>query len=99
MSEIREDEWLLELEKLSRKNDAGQSVEDLSRAIGRSVNYVRKLLRRAMELGMVTVGTRTGMRIDGKTVPVPVYLIRSTKPSPRAGSTTPISVVSRRAKR
>ena len=91
MAVIREDEWLKELERLSRKNDEGQTAEELANATGRSTALMRRLIGQAMAAGWVTVGRRSKPRIDGKNNLVPVYLIRK----PTTGRTTIGTVMSR----
>lgn len=90
---IREGEWLKELERLSRKNDEGQTAEELANAMGRGVGIVRNLIAQAMAAGWVTVGRRSKLRIDGKNNLVPVYLIRK----PTTGRTRTTSGGSRPA--
>lgn len=95
MAEIREAEWLAELERLSTKNDKGWTTAELSDALGRSQNRVREMLALGIKRGTVTVGYRTMTRIDGRPNTAPVYLIRS----PKEASTTTTSGASPRAKR
>jgi hypothetical protein len=79
-AEIREDEWLAELERLSRKNDKGQTASEIGAAIGRSTKTVRELLQRVKALGRLVIGERTSQRIDGRTATIPVYTIRRLAP-------------------
>lgn len=72
---IRVEEWLHELEKLSKRVDVGQTADELADAMGKSTRVVREWLRRADRLGWLKVGRRTKRAIDGKSCVVPVYLI------------------------
>ena len=73
---IREDEWLAELERLSRKNDAGRTSHEWAEQMGKNHKTVLTLLRRAMDLGWLVRGLRTMARLDGRLTSVPVYTIR-----------------------
>jgi hypothetical protein len=75
---IRGDEWIAEIERLSTKNDRGQTAIEIGNALGRSVESVRRMLQRALDLGWLVRGTRTSTRIDGRTTAKTVYLIRRT---------------------
>lgn len=72
---IRGDEWLAELERLSRKNDRGQTATEIGSAVGKTAGAVRMLLRRVMAMGRLEVGKRTIQRIDGRTTTITVYSI------------------------
>ncbi len=75
MSEIRADEWLKELERLTSRNDDGMTTSEMSDATGMSRRTIGERLRKAHRLGWVKVGWRREVRLDGKTHEVPVYKI------------------------
>lgn len=72
---IREDEWLAELERLSKKNDQGQSRAEIAKATGKGERQVLVLLQRAKELGWLVLGWRTAIKINGYPNTIPVYRI------------------------
>ena len=82
MSKITETEWLTELERLSRRNDAGMTLGEWSIKIGKSEAGARKLLFQAKQRGWLILGRRTIEALDGRRMQSPVY--RVVKPKPRA---------------
>lgn len=75
-NEIREDEWLAELEKLSKRNDSGRTSEEIATAFNVSLGRARRMLQRAMQMGWLTTGFRSILRIDGRPTMATVYTIR-----------------------
>lgn len=92
---IREDEWLAELERLSRKNDAGQTAKEMAKATGQSVACILARLGMAKKMGWLTMGHRTETRLDGRPFPAPVYTIRK----PTNGKTSAAAKSPARSKR
>lgn len=77
---IRVEEWLQELEKLSKRVDSGHTADELAEKMGKSQRVVREWLRKAHKLGWLKVGRRTQRAIDGKNCIVPVYsIVKPTK--------------------
>lgn len=73
---IREDEWLREIERLSRPKDSeGKTVAEWMTALRCSKGKVWAALKAAMALGWLVVGHRSASRIDGVPCTVPVYRI------------------------
>ena len=73
---IRQDQWLAELERLGKKNDAGMTSHEWAASLKINVKLAAQKIRQAMDLGWVTLGRRSSVRIDGIAITVPVYLIR-----------------------
>lgn len=74
-SPIRVDEWLVELEKLSREMSAdGFSRRDLQRVLGVSESPAGLKLRQWFDRGLIEfAGNRHEMAIDGRPRMIPVY--------------------------
>ena len=68
-------EWLAEMVALGNRNDAGQSMAEMARALGLSSDLTRKRLRQANEMGRLVVGRRTVISLDGRRAQVPVYRV------------------------
>ena len=79
---IKSDDWLEELQRLSRRSDSGQTAQELADAAGMGLRATMLWLKKAADLGWLSVGKRSILRIDGRPNVVPVYLIR--KPAPKA---------------
>ena len=74
-SGITTDDWLHELEALSRKSDEGHTASEMAEAFGKTIHRMRLLLARASALGWLHLGKRQTVRIDGKPTVVTVYRI------------------------
>jgi hypothetical protein len=72
---IREDQWLAELEKTTRKSDPGRTSAEIGIALGLTPAVVRVFLQRVRDLGRLVCGERSIVRIDGRANKVPVYTI------------------------
>lgn len=76
---IMEEEWLAELDRLSRLAKAGGkgmlSMVELMEATGRGEDSLRRLLRRANKEGRLVVGAKSAVSLTGRTVMVPAYRI------------------------
>lgn len=72
---IRLDEWLTEIEKLSRARSAdGFSRRDLQQVLGVSESPAGVKLRQWFDLGLIEfAGNRHEMAIDGRPRMIPVY--------------------------
>lgn len=83
MSEIREDQWRAELERLAKslgKQDGeGLTVEEWAARMKLPERRVRDLLREAMKRGQLVRSTRKEERIDGRVFPLTVYAITRAK--------------------
>lgn len=76
---IHVEEWLKELEELSKRSDDGHTVWEISENTGLSEKVVRERLKTASVLGRLRVGRRSSRTIDGRPTLVPVYLVTGTK--------------------
>jgi hypothetical protein len=71
---IRVDEWLAELEKLSRRSVDGFSVKELADSTGHSLLWSRNVIKAGMARGLVEyAGKKSAVRMDGGACLVPVY--------------------------
>jgi hypothetical protein len=75
---IHEDQWLAELEKISRRSDPGRTSTEIGAVLGKTAAQVRVLLQRVRALGRLVRGERMIERIDGKPNRIPVYSILRT---------------------
>ncbi len=65
-----------EFEKLGlHRNDEGLTVVDFAKRWGVSSDVVRARLKQAKDLGWLTAGRKTSIRIDGQTNYTPCYII------------------------
>lgn len=71
------DEWLSELEAISRKkrDDGGMTIRELAEAAGVCRSKMLDMVGQAHRLGRVTVGRRSSFSISGKPCTVPTYII------------------------
>lgn len=73
---IYTDEWLKELLRLSPpKADLGWTLREWAEKIGCSVRVANQRLRQAQEQGVLVLGQRSHVRMDGRPCSVPVYRI------------------------
>lgn len=80
--QIKMEEWLAELTAISAKNPDGFTTSEVADRLERSVSWVRQMLRKAVDEGLVVmVGRRSSRRIDGVPCFTPVY--RSVKKGSR----------------
>lgn len=83
MSEIREDQWRAELERLakslSKKDGEGLTVREWAVRMKMTERRVRELLQEAKSRGQLVRGTREEERLDGRMAPVTVYAISKAK--------------------
>ena len=71
---IRVDEWLAEVNRLTRNNADGFSVRDVAEATGHTHEWARNRIKEAMSAGLVVYsGRRSGIRMDGASSKIPVY--------------------------
>ena len=75
MGAIREDEWLSEIVRLTKKNAEGRTTNELAEDIGRSGQYVQGLLKKAKDLGWLCHDKQTREAIDGRSDSANVYRI------------------------
>lgn len=68
-------EWLSELEALSKRSDAGHTTDEIAENTGMSTRLVRERLKDVAKIGRLRVGRRSCTTIDGKTYLAPVYTI------------------------
>lgn len=72
---ITRDEWLAELERVGIGKDAdGMTTDEMARATGRSLKWVRDSVRELLRAGRwEQAGTKTIARIDGRPTSVTAY--------------------------
>jgi len=76
MPNLRESEWLAELERLAAKNVDGFSSQELARQTGHSAKWARERIRDGIASGLIEyAGNRSVVRIDNKPDAIPVYRI------------------------
>jgi len=81
MPDISLDEWLAELERLSKRAEGGGiTTQELCEATGRGVGWVRRRLHQAQRQGRLEVVRVYRTAIDGVPRHVPAY--RLGKPAP-----------------
>lgn len=73
---IREDEWLAELLAAQKHNDKGLTRWELMEAWKCSERTALIRIKRAAQAGVLVVGWRSGIRIDGVPCKTPVYTFR-----------------------
>ncbi len=73
--EIRMDEWLAELQRVSWRSDEGMTSFEISQKLGVSITRVKEMLRAAYRMGRLVVGKSSRPSIDGRHLHVPVYRI------------------------
>lgn len=73
---ITSEEWIKELEKYQRKNDAGQTSQELAEMWGVSNRIALERLRKLWGLGRIARGFRRVERIDGRPTNVAVYSLK-----------------------
>lgn len=77
---IKENEWLEEIDRLSRRHTDGWTTDEMAAATGLSRETVRARLKQGMLLGIIAhAGFRSGLSIDGKGTRTPVYRRIKTK--------------------
>lgn len=72
------DEWLAELQRLSAKNDEGQTVKEWAASMGVCSTTARDRLKKAFDLGWVKRGSARREGLAG--IPRPVAVYRVVKP-------------------
>lgn len=83
--EIGVEEWLEELRKLG-VTDGGSdalTVREIGRLVGHADEWVRHRLQLAMQQGLIAVAKKALQTIDGRTVMVPAYRLKTGRPSPK----------------
>ena len=71
------DELVEALRQTEGQDGRGLSAEEISRRVGRSVDWVRKRLRALQGLGrLAPVQWRTSYGLDGRVIKIPVYSLR-----------------------
>ncbi len=77
---ITTDEWLAELDRVTRESDDGLTVPELAVKFGHSTQWVRQnLLQPANAAGRLVLGRKQTTSIDGKPIRTPVYRLKKAK--------------------
>jgi len=91
--EIRYDEWLAELQRVTADcgphgDPAALTVREMSQRWGISVHRLRVLLQQAQAAGLLQVFRKRTMRVDGQAAKVPAYRITTAQLACNAEPTT-----------
>lgn len=78
---MTEAEILQELLRAAHRNDPGKTTEEWRQALGLGRDRIAKVLREANRRGMLVVGRRENMTLNGARGWVPVYrVVKGKKP-------------------
>jgi DNA-binding Lrp family transcriptional regulator len=73
---IGEDDLLRLLQQLANENSEGYSIDEYAEAVGRSREWVRRIIKRWMTDGHIVAGKRGVEDMIGRTCWLPVYRLK-----------------------